>query len=238
MPLDDIGALRDQLSQLSNDYYSDKRSAKEQVFMDKYGSKFKNNKSIGLSIMEELERQHIDTSAADEAVEKILDELREECNGLIDIIGSVREVAEKQQDKLDAIEQAVEQATGENPEASKDSELPTDLPNIGEGGDMSLPLDTGAAPAEPLAPADMAPPPDAVATGAEPPAPADMAPPPDAGVAPAEPPAEELPPQNTISDERLKQIQGIKAKFNERRSKRNAYKPSSGILGAIQSGGY
>ena len=231
--LDDINALKDQLSQLSNDYYGDKQALKEQGFMDKYGSKFKGNRNLGLAIMNEIERQGIDVSAADEAVESILDQIRGECNGLLDLIGNVKEAVEQQEQKITAVEDAVSNAVSETSDASREP--------IADGIDLdNLPPDAGAGEMPPPPDAgEMPPPPDAGA--------GEMPPPPDAGAGEMPPPPDEgaTPPEEpkpTISDERLKQIQGLKARFNERRAKRmpvntNTFKPSAGMIQALRGGG-
>lgn len=213
--LEDVAA---QLAQLSNDFYGDREAAKQQAFMDKYGAKVSNNKDLGLAVLNELNRRGVDTSAADEAVEGILDELRTECTSLLDLITNVQDTVQQQAEKIETVADTIQEQIANNPEASQEPAEP--------------PIDQGLPPAEP--PMDQGMPP------TEPPA----EPPMDQGMPPAEPPAEPpveppmdqgLPPEQVPSDARIKQIKQAKSCLSDYRMKRikaNSYKPSAGILNA------
>lgn len=114
-------------------------------FMDKYGAKFSNDEGIGVAILGELNRRGIDTSAADAAVQEIIDTLRGEASALLD--------------KLSAVESAVQAATGE--QVSEPMPTPPISPEV--------PPEGVAAPLQPTLPpggaSEAAPPP----PGAEPP---------------------------------------------------------------------
>ena len=79
------------LQQLEDGYYGDKEAARQKNFFDTYGARFSNNRGIGLAILNELDARGIDTSAADEAVQQILDTLRTECNEIIESIKVVQQ---------------------------------------------------------------------------------------------------------------------------------------------------
>lgn len=152
----ELEELTSRLSSLENSYNNDKREAREKSFFDKYGAKFKNDRGVGLSILNELDRQGIDVSAADEAVEHILDDLRVECRELMDIIGDVKQAVEEQADKIDAIKDVVDKEVADNPDsnvepdtgegASEGGETPPMPP---EGGEAPMPPEGGESPAEP-----------------------------------------------------------------------------------------
>lgn len=226
-----IDELAAQLSQLSNDYYGDRRAKRESDFMSKYGSKFGNDRGLGLAILEELDSRGIDTSAADEAVQGIVDELRSEIDQLRSLLGDVEE-------KTEAIKDAVDSAVAGNPDSSKDA----------EGAAPEMPAEP---PVEPPAEGGE-PAPEAPAEGGE--APAELAPeaPAEGGEAPAEPPAEgagsELPPEveqmkeddTTVSDERLKKLQTVVSDVRMKRVKKsedsNCFKPSASMIEIAQRG--
>lgn len=218
--------LMARLQQLENGYYGDKEDARQKQFFDTYGSRFSNNHGLGLAILNELDARGVDTSAADEAVTSILDQLRTECNEIIDSIKGVQEAAIQSAQKVEAIGNVVSQAVAANPDAS----LPPE-------GDMTVPpVDTPALD-------DMDPEgefnPDIAATVPE-------EEPPMEEPAPAEPPMEEPPmeeppveepaPDTTVSDARMK---NIRSTFAARRAKRASsdFKPSSNLL-SIASRGY
>ena len=68
--------LMARLQRLEDGYYGDREAARQQSFFDTYGSRFSNNRGLGLAILNELDARGIDTSAADEAVQQILDQLQ------------------------------------------------------------------------------------------------------------------------------------------------------------------
>ena len=238
--------LMARLQQLEDGYYGDKRAAREKQFFDTYGGRFSNDRGLGLAILNELDARGIDTSAADEAVTQILDQLRTECQQITDLIKNVQDAAIETEKKVDTIQEVVQEHVGDNPDASTDTK-PEDLgapaPDMGgtppEGGDMGgAPApDMGGMPPEGAPAPDMggAPAPD---MGGMPPE--GGAPAPDTGGMPPEgdAPAEEpVPPNQIPSDERIKNIKAAYGRIKARRaSERNSFKPSAGILSAAQGG--
>lgn len=230
--------LMARLSQLEQGYYGDKEAARQQKFFDTYGSRFSNNRSLGLSILNELDARGIDTSAADEAVQQILDNLRMECQQILDLTKQANEAAIQNAQKVETIANVVNETVASNPDAN--------------------PIDSGAMPE--VEPAEVPPamntmdpdgefnpdevPPEGSAAGEEP-APEEP-PAEEPPVPPEEPPAEEVPPEDTVSDARMKRVNKMKAKWGETRAQRKAklaakekdkgksgsYKPSKGILSA------
>ena len=101
-------------------------------FIDKYGSKFSGDEGIGVAVLAELQRRGIDTSAADEAVQEILDQIRVEATQLLDKINAEQKQVSDLMDKVETIDEAVSKATGqedENPDAGApppDAGLPPD----------------------------------------------------------------------------------------------------------------
>ena len=222
------------LSMLEDSYNNDKREAKEKSFFDKYGSKFKNDRGLGLSILNELDRQGIDVSAADEAVDQILDDLRVECRDLMDIIGDVKQAVEEQAEKIDAIKDVVDKEIADNPDSSVNPDTGAEEP-LPEGGEMPLP-EEGAAPEMPAEGEPMPP------EGGEAPVPPEggEAPmPPEGGEAPAAPegaPEEEVPPETVPSDERIKKINRVVSDIRMKRIQSKGVKPCAAILSAATRG--
>ena len=201
MELEELSA---RLSDLERSRDEDRQKAAQQAFMGKYGSRISNNESLGLVVLNELNRRGVDTSAADEAVTEILDQLRMEATALLD---AINEYKDKVDDVTDAFETAEEVVGGESDTSKPTSEVQEDLalePGSEEGGE---------APETP--PSDMA-----GADGGLPPPPPDMggAPAPDMGGAPAPDMSAPPPDQNMqLSDRRFKNIQNI---VSDRRMKR------------------
>ena len=117
--------LLSRLQRLEAGYYGDREEARQKQFFDTYGARFSNNRGLGLAILNELDARGIDTSAADEAVQQILDQLRTECNEIIESIKDVQQTAIENAQKVEAIQDVVSQAAANNPDASID-------PNGGE----------------------------------------------------------------------------------------------------------
>ena len=92
-------------------------------FIDKYGSKFSGDEGIGIAVLAELQRRGIDTSAADEAVQEILDQIRMEATQLLDKINAEQKQVSNLMDKVETIDDAVAKATGNEP---PDAGLPPD----------------------------------------------------------------------------------------------------------------
>lgn len=244
--------LLTRLQNLENSYYGDREQARQKQFFDTYGSRFSNNRGLGLAILNELDAQGIDTSAADEAVTQILDKLRVECNEILDSIKEVQQEAIQNAQKVEAIQNVVADAVASNPNTSDitppvDETMPpvTDNPVI-DNMNPDAEFNPDEVPPEEQ-PAEEIPPEE---TPAE-------------EVPPEEPPAEELPPNQVTSDERTKdkksdkswgeqtrdaRVNRMRSKWNETRAQRKAqaaktpqtkpdsWKPSSGILSAAREG--
>lgn len=195
--------LMARLSQLEQGYYGDKEAARQKSFFDTYGSRFSNNRGLGLAILNELDARGIDTSAADEAVQEILDTLRVECNQILDLLKGAQEAAIQNAQKVETIANVVSQQVASNPEASitpdgtgletppipdtstvdgldDNGEFDPDMVAAEEGGE-EVPPEGGEVPLE------------------EPPVP-----PAEGGEEVPPENEEELPPDETLSDERLK----------------------------------
>ena len=139
MDIEELAARLGTLEQARND---DLQKAAQQAFMSKYGSRISNNDGLGLVILNELNRRGVDTSAADEAVQEILDQLRMECTMLLDTIKDDMQQAADLADKVDAMQGAVEaagEATGADlSETSDTQEMPEGIPPMEEAPwDMS-----------------------------------------------------------------------------------------------------
>ena len=106
----DLEELSMRLGSLERARASDMQKAAQQAFMDKYGSRISNNTSLGLIILNELNRKGIDTSAADEAVQEILDQLRMEATMLLDTIKDNMEQGSELLDKINDMQESVEAA--------------------------------------------------------------------------------------------------------------------------------
>ena len=186
-------------------------------FVDKYGAKFSNDKDIGVAILNELNRRGVDVSAADDAVQEILDQIRAEATALLDKINQSQAQVSDLMDKVNDVDAAVQAASG--------APLPEDMPPDATGT-----LPETAPPAE-MSPATEAPPPEASPASA--PEEAMGTAPVEAPEAPAqeEPPA----PDTTLSDERIK---SIKSKVAAKRGAKPSagWKPSKGILDSLRGG--
>ena len=146
--------LMARLSQLENSYNADKQAAREKQFFDTYGGRFSNNRGLGLAILNELDARGIDTSAADEAVQQILDQLRTECNEILELTKEANEAAIQNAQKVEEVANVVAQAVASNPDASmpmtpppgvEPAEMPpvmedADEPNF-EGLDSDVPAE-------------------------------------------------------------------------------------------------
>ena len=110
--------LMARLTQLENSYNADKQAARERQFFDTYGGRFSNNRGLGLAILNELDARGIDTSAADEAVQQILDQLRTECNEILELTKEANEAAIQTAQKVEDVANVVSQAVASNPDTS------------------------------------------------------------------------------------------------------------------------
>ena len=209
MPTPDINELFERLNTLSQSYENDKRAARESSFMEKFGGQFNNDRSLGIALLNELDRQGIEvgTEAAINAVNEMIDKLRVECSQLLNLIGSAKVQVEEQAQKIEKIADAVNTTIAENP-------------------DMSL----AEPPTEPLA----EPPSE---SSAEPPAESPTEPPAESSAEPpAEPPAEEeLPDNQTVSDAHMKFINRMKSNRAARQSN-SVFRPSRGMIEAAKRG--
>lgn len=223
--------LMARLQQLEDGYYGDKEAARQQQFFDTYGSRFSNNHGLGLAILNELDARGIDTSAADEAVTQIIDQLRTECNEIIEALKEVQTQAIEQAQKVEDIGNVVSEAVAANPNADDPNALPPEAMPPAEVGDMGI-EGMGAEgefnPDEvPMGDTDNAEPP------AEPPA---EEPPAEEEEVPPEPPAENEPASTDVpSDVRIKNIRGALSRVKAKRAAAS-FKPSAGILNAAMGG--
>lgn len=222
----DLEELSMRLGSLERARASDMQKAAQQAFMDKYGSRISNNTSLGLIILNELNRKGIDTSAADEAVQEILDQLRMEATMLLDTIKDNMEQGSELLDKINDMQESVEAAaaaTGADLSVPSEevpaeiSEAEADTMPEGQSPMEEMPADTGMEGAPDMGPA-----------------PEEM--PADAGM--DEPPAE-IPPEQTqeplpegdmISDARMKRIKNMQdnwGRTNEQKKRDEESKNSS-----------
>jgi len=237
--------LMARLSQLEQGYYGDKEAARQKQFMDTYGGRFSNNHGLGMAILNELDARGIDTSAADEAVQEILDTLRTDCQSILDLLGNVQEAAIENAKKVEQIANVVGEAVANNPAAAAPDAIPPEVepaempPEMTDAEELNM---EGIGEPEGNTPAE----------GEEPPAeqPAET---------PAEPPAEQpANPEEAVSDIRTKRIQKMKARWGKTDTQKkkekekekekdsstcisderlkNVFKPSAGILAAAQRG--
>lgn len=223
--------LMARLQQLEDGYYGDKEAARQKQFFDTYGSRFSNNHGLGLAILNELDARGIDTSAADEAVTQIIDQLRTECNEIIEALKEVQTQAIEQAQKVEDIGNVVSEAVAANPNADDPNALPPEAMPPAEVGDMGI---EGMGAEGEFNP-------DEVPTGdtgdkmstEEPPAGKEV--PPEEPV-PDEPPVENEPaPTDVPSDARIKNIRGALSRVKAKRAAAS-FKPSAGILNAAMGG--
>jgi hypothetical protein len=209
-------------------------------FMDKYGTKFSGDEGLGVAILAELGRRGIDTGAADEAVQDILDQIRAEATAILDKIKMDERTVSDLMDKVASVEESVAAATGATPGA--DTAIGTPPPPIDLGG--APPMDMGSMPSVEggAVPAEGGPPTDAAASmavppstegmdmGGLPPIPAEAG---GGGAAVPPPPTEQPPPTSPmLSDERVKRIRSA---VSARQATPKAYKPSANVLAAVRS---
>ena len=232
--------LMARLTQLENSYNADKQAARERQFFDTYGGRFSNNRGLGLAILNELDARGIDTSAADEAVQQILDQLRTECNEILELTKEANEAAIQTAQKVEDVANVVSQAVASNPDASmpmtpppgvEPAEVPpamedADEPNF-EGLDDSVPAEgtegTEVPPAEEQGTEGTEVPP-AEEQGTE-------------GNVPTEvPPVEDT----EVSDIRQKRISRMKSNWGkthtQKKMEASSFKPTAGMIEAASKG--
>ena len=151
-----LDELASRLEQLENGYYNDKEEARQRAFFDRYGGSFSNNHSLGMAILNELDARGIDTSAADEAVQEIVDQLRTESQEIISLLKDVQNLAVQNAEKIDVVDSTVEKKIAQNPEASVDIDASSgdEMPPIDDAAGMSpeggeMPPEGGEAPMPP-----------------------------------------------------------------------------------------
>ena len=228
--------LMARLSQLENSYNADKRAAREKQFFDTYGGRFSNNRGLGLAILNELDARGIDTSAADEAVQQILDQLRTECNEILELTKEANEAAIQNAQKVEEVANVVAQAVASNPDAS----MPMSPPPTVESAEMPPAIDAMDPDGE-FNPDDVPP-----AEGTE-----QTEPPADdtEGTEQTEPPAEgtegteqtEPPADDTeVSDIRKKRVERMKSNWGKTRTQKKkgcgGFKPTAGMIEAASKG--
>ena len=206
--------LMARLQQLENGYYGDKEAARQKQFFDTYGARFSNNRGLGLAILNELDARGIDTSAADEAVQEILDTLRTECNEIIESIKDVQQQAIENAQKVETISNVVSEAVAANPDASAAVDTTAADQGMTEGVVPPDPAMTAMDPNGEFNPDEV--PPEETPTD-------------DSGM--------------VTSDVRMKRIQRMRDSWGKTRAQKKAaepkkdeYKPSAGILAAAQGG--
>ena len=228
--------LMARLSQLENSYNADKQAAREKQFFDTYGGRFSNNRGLGLAILNELDARGIDTSAADEAVQQILDQLRTECNEILELTKEANEAAIQNAQKVEEVANVVAQAVASNPDASmpmtpppvvESAEIPPAIDAMDPDGEFNpddVPPAEGAEQTEPPAEntegAEQTEPP---AEGAE-------------GTEQTEPPADDT----EVSDIRKKRVERMKSNWGKTRTQKKkgcgGFKPTAGMIEAASKG--
>ena len=228
--------LMARLSQLENSYNADKQAAREKQFFDTYGGRFSNNRGLGLAILNELDARGIDTSAADEAVQQILDQLRTECNEILELTKEANEAAIQNAQKVEEVANVVAQAVASNPDAS----MPMTPPPVVESAEVPPAIDAMDPDGE-FNPDDV---PSAEGTEqTEPPAEGTE------GTEQTEPPAEgtegteqtEPPADDTeVSDIRKKRVERMKSNWGKTRTQKKkgcgGFKPTAGMIEAASKG--
>lgn len=225
--------LMARLTQLENSYNADKQAARERQFFDTYGGRFSNNRGLGLAILNELDARGIDTSAADEAVQQILDQLRTECNEILELTKEANEAAIQTAQKVEDVANVVSQAVASNPDASmpmtpppavEPAEMPPAMEDADEPNFEGLDDNTPAEGTE----------------GTEVP-PAEEQPPVEEQAAEGNVPAEVPPAEDTeVSDIRQKRISRMKSNWGkthtQKKMEASSFKPTAGMIEAASKG--
>ena len=228
--------LMARLSQLENSYNADKQAAREKQFFDTYGGRFSNNRGLGLAIINELDARGIDTSAADEAVQQILDQLRTECNEILELTKEANEAAIQNAQKVEEVANVVAQAVASNPDAS----MPMTPPPTVESAEMPPAIDAmdpdgefnpdDVPPAEGTEGTEQTEPPAEGTEGTE------QTEPPAEGTEQTEPPADDT----EVSDIRKKRVERMKSNWGKTRTQKKkgcgGFKPTAGMIEAASKG--
>ena len=233
--------LMARLTQLENSYNADKQAARERQFFDTYGGRFSNNRGLGLAILNELDARGIDTSAADEAVQQILDQLRTECNEILELTKEANEAAIQTAQKVEDVANVMSQAVASNPDASlpmtpppgvEPAEVPPAIEDINPDGEFN-PDDVP--PAEGTEGTEVPP---AEEQGTEvPPAEEQATEQATEGNVPTEvPPVEDT----EVSDIRQKRISRMKSNWGkthtQKKMEASSFKPTAGMIEAASKG--
>ena len=228
--------LMARLSQLENSYNADKQAAREKQFFDTYGGRFSNNRGLCLAILNELDARGIDTSAADEAVQQILDQLRTECNEILELTKEANEAAIQNAQKVEEVANVVAQAVASNPDAS----MPMTPPPTVESAEMPPAIDAmdpdgefnpdDVPPAEGTEGTEQTEPPAEGTEGTE------QTEPPAEGTEQTEPPADDT----EVSDIRKKRVERMKSNWGKTRTQKKkgcgGFKPTAGMIEAASKG--
>ena len=178
------------LTALEDSAKAERDAKRQQEFMDKYGNMFSNNRDIGIAILNQLDKQGVDTSAAGEAIQSIIQDVLMECAALFNIFKNALQQQGELLDKVSSIAQAVDTAL---------------LP---QGADIQsmLAQPMSGMPPEGMPPEGMPP----EGAGNPPPPPPEGMPPegvsPEGAGNPPPPPPEGMPPEGVPSDRRVKSI--------------------------------
>lgn len=225
--------LMARLTQLESSYNADKQAARERQFFDTYGGRFSNNRGLGLAILNELDARGIDTSAADEAVQQILDQLRTECNEILELTKEANEAVIQTAQKVEDVANVVSQAVASNPDAS----MPTTPPPVVEPAKVP-PAMEDINPDGEFNPDNV--PPAEGAEGTEVP-PAEEQPPVEEQTTEGSTPAELPPAEDTeVSDIRQKRISRMKSNWGkthtQKKMEASNFKPTAGMIEAASKG--
>ena len=174
------------LTALEDSAKAERDAKRQQEFMDKYGNMFSNNRDIGIAILNQLDKQGVDTSAAGEAIQSIIQDVLMECAALFNIFKNALQQQGELLDKVSSIAQAVDTAL---------------LP---QGADIQsmLAQPMSGMPPEGMPPEGMPPegmPPEGAGNTPPPP-------PPEGAGSPPPPPPPPPPPEGVPSDRRVKSI--------------------------------
>lgn len=128
----DIEELATRLGALEADQVARLQAERENQFMDTYGTRFSNDRNIGLAILGEMSRRGIDVSAADEAVQQILDGMRAEATDILNKIQQHQVEVDSLVDKVNNISDAVAAATGNGEPTIPNIEPTPEVPPVEE----------------------------------------------------------------------------------------------------------
>ena len=190
------------LTALEDSAKAERDAKRQQEFMDKYGNMFSNNRDIGIAILNQLDKQGVDTSAAGEAIQSIIQDVLMECAALFNIFKNALQQQGELLDKVSSIAQAVDTALLPQG-ADIQSMLAQPMPGMPPEGMPPEGMPPEGMPPEGMPPEGMPPegmPPEGAGTTAPPP-PEGM-PPEGAGNLTPPPP----PPEGVTSDRRVKSI--------------------------------